>query len=144
MITSLSVVFSAKATGTPWSERVQSFDGFLFVAPQYNWGYPAALKNALDYLYVEWHDKPSTVLTYGTHGGGKAAKQLLDVMAGLHMRLLPEHIEAKIGDGDLDSAWQLVDIDVTLQPIRSQLSALDAQFCGATNPGDSRSLAEAE
>ena len=47
-------------------------------------------------------------------------------------------------EGDLDSAWQLVDIDVTLQPIRSQLSALDAQFCGATNPGDSRSLAEAE
>ena len=34
-----------------WSELVKSYDGFLFVFPRYNWGYPAVLKNALDYLY---------------------------------------------------------------------------------------------
>jgi NAD(P)H-dependent FMN reductase len=37
-----------------WSATVSSFDGFFFVFPQYNRGYPAALKNALDYLYGEW------------------------------------------------------------------------------------------
>ncbi|MFA7267376.1 MAG: NADPH-dependent FMN reductase [Candidatus Nanopelagicales bacterium] len=125
-----------------WSERVQAFDGFLFVTPQYNWGYPAVLKNALDYLYVEWHDKPATVLTYGTHGGGKAAKQLQEVLVGLHMRLLPEHIEAAIGAGDLDSNWQLVDVEATLAPIRSQLRTLDGHFSEAALAVDSDLFAD--
>ncbi len=43
--------------------------------PQYNWGYPAVLKNALDYLYREWRDKPASFITYGTRGGTKAAEQ---------------------------------------------------------------------
>jgi NAD(P)H-dependent FMN reductase len=43
------------------------------VFPQYNWGYPAVLKNALDYLYREWRDKPASFITYGTRGGIKAA-----------------------------------------------------------------------
>ena len=51
-----------------WSELIDSFAGFVFVLPQYNWGYPAPLKNALDYLYHEWHDKPATTVTYGTRG----------------------------------------------------------------------------
>ena len=44
---------------------------------QYNWGYPASLKNALDYLYHEWTGKPAGIISYGGHGGGKAAAQLL-------------------------------------------------------------------
>jgi NAD(P)H-dependent FMN reductase len=52
-----------------WSRTVATFDGFIFVFPQYNWGYPAPLKNALDYLYVEWRDKPASFVTYGTRGG---------------------------------------------------------------------------
>ena len=36
-----------------WSNLISSFAGFVFVFPQYNWGHPAALKNALDYLYYE-------------------------------------------------------------------------------------------
>jgi NAD(P)H-dependent FMN reductase len=69
-----------------WSALVKSYDGFVFVLPQYNWGYPAPLKNALDYLYVEWADKPASIVTYGNHGGGKAALQLQGVLQGLHMR----------------------------------------------------------
>ena len=58
-----------------WSRTVSSFDGFIFVFPQYNWGYPAALKNALDFLFLEWRDKPVSFLTYGTRGGNMAASQ---------------------------------------------------------------------
>ena len=46
---------------------------------QYNWGYPAALKNALDYLYHEWKGKPAVIISYGTRGGGRAAAQLKEV-----------------------------------------------------------------
>jgi NAD(P)H-dependent FMN reductase len=51
-----------------WSQIVSGYAGFVFVFPQYNWGYPAPLKNALDYLYYEWHDKPAVSVTYGTRG----------------------------------------------------------------------------
>lgn len=69
-----------------WSRKVSEAAGFVFVTPQYNWGYPAALKNALDHLYKEWSKKPAIIVTYGFHGGGKCAKQLRQVLNGLHMR----------------------------------------------------------
>jgi NAD(P)H-dependent FMN reductase len=59
-----------------WSRKIASADGFVFVTPQYNWGYPAALKSALDHLYREWRGKPAVIVTYGGHGGGKCAAQL--------------------------------------------------------------------
>ncbi len=59
---------------------------YIFVTPQYNWGYPAALKNALDHLYREWATKPAMIVSYGFHGGGKCAAQLREVLEGLHMR----------------------------------------------------------
>ncbi|MGV9408824.1 NADPH-dependent FMN reductase [Nocardia sp. NPDC003693] len=108
-----------------WSRIVDSYDGFLFVFPQYNWGYPAALKNALGYLYHEWHDKPATVATYGTRGGGKAASQLLTVLQGLHMRAVGEHMELAVGDADVDDDWQLIDVGATLAPYRDKVRAID-------------------
>ena len=69
-----------------WSRKVAAADGFVFVTPQYNWGYPAPLKNALDHLYNEWSGKPALIVSYGFHGGGKAAAQLRQVLEGLHMR----------------------------------------------------------
>ncbi|MEE6716733.1 NAD(P)H-dependent oxidoreductase [Schleiferilactobacillus harbinensis] len=41
-----------------WSATIQQYAGFVLLFPQYNWGYPAVLKNALDYLYAEWAHKP--------------------------------------------------------------------------------------
>jgi NAD(P)H-dependent FMN reductase len=69
-----------------WSQKIAAADGFVFVTPQYNWGYPAPLKNALDHLYAEWSGKPALIVTYGGHGGGKCAAQLRQVLEGLHMR----------------------------------------------------------
>ncbi|KAJ7133448.1 flavoprotein-like protein, partial [Mycena epipterygia] len=76
-----------------WSALVRSFDAFIFLTPQYNWGYPAALKLALDALYHEWTGKPALVLSYGNRGGGKAAAQLRQVLAGLHMRVCERGVE---------------------------------------------------
>ncbi len=72
-----------------WSETVAAADGFVFVSPQYNWGYPAALKNAIDHCYREWNGKPLLIVTYGGHGGGKCAAQLRQVAEGLKMRPVP-------------------------------------------------------
>ena len=76
----------AHAHTQAWSRKVSEAAGFVFVTPQYNWGYPAPLKNALDHLYKEWARKPAVIVTYGFHGGGKCAAQLRQVLKGLRMR----------------------------------------------------------
>jgi NAD(P)H-dependent FMN reductase len=69
-----------------WSRKIAAADGYIFVTPQYNWGYPASQKNALDHLFNEWNGKPAVIVSYGYHGGGKAAAQLRQVLEGLRMR----------------------------------------------------------
>ncbi|UPO76491.1 NAD(P)H-dependent oxidoreductase [Arthrobacter sp. Helios] len=118
-----------------WSRLATSFDGFLFVFPQYNWGYPAVLKNALDYLYVEWRDKPASVFTYGTRGGNKGAQQLITVLHGLHMAVLESHVEAVITDDDVDGDWQLTAPEATLRPVLPQLRRVDEDFLAVLTDG---------
>jgi len=118
-----------------WSSTVSSFDAFFFVFPQYNWGYPAVLKNALDYLYDEWRDKPATFATYGTRGGNRAAAQFSSILAGLHMKELPAHLELVITDDDVDEDWQLIDIEATLGSYREQIQGIDAQLAGIFHNG---------
>ena len=71
-----------------WSRKVAGAGGFVFVTPQYNWGYPAVLKNALDHLYKEWAGKPLMIVSYGGHGGSRCATQLRQVAEGLKMHLV--------------------------------------------------------
>ncbi|KAK2598429.1 hypothetical protein N8I77_011847 [Diaporthe amygdali] len=69
-----------------WSARIAALDAFVFVTPQYNWGIPAALKNAIDFLFNEWTRKPGMIVSYGGHGGGRAAEALRVVLQGLKMK----------------------------------------------------------
>jgi NAD(P)H-dependent FMN reductase len=89
------------------------------------------LKNALDFLYLEWRDKPASFLTYGTWGGGKAAAQFTQVLLGLYMRVLDDHVEAVITDDDVDENWQLKDIDATLRPSLPLIRKIDGEFTEA-------------
>ncbi|GII79774.1 FMN reductase [Sphaerisporangium rufum] len=68
-----------------WSEAVASFDGFVFVTPEYNHSMPAALKNAIDYLCEEWQDKAAGFVGYGADGGVRAIEHLRPVMAELRV-----------------------------------------------------------
>lgn len=69
-----------------WSEKIKSADGYIIVTPEYNHGYPADLKNHLDYLYHEWGYKPVGFVSYGGHAGGsRAVEQLKQVALELHM-----------------------------------------------------------
>jgi NAD(P)H-dependent FMN reductase len=114
-----------------WSRLIDSYRGFVFVFPQYNWGYPAPLKNALDFLYREWHGKPVTSVTYGTRGGNKAAQQIHQVFTGLHMRPLEDRLELVIADSDLDQNRQLRDLNAILRPYLERVRRLDVQMTEA-------------
>jgi NAD(P)H-dependent FMN reductase len=60
-----------------WSKLVAGSDAFVFVMPEYNHGYTAPLKNAIDYLHHEWADKPVGFASYGGVAAGTRAVQLL-------------------------------------------------------------------
>jgi NAD(P)H-dependent FMN reductase len=69
-----------------WSATVDAGDAFVFVTPEYNYGYPAALKNAIDYLHNEWRDKPVGFVSYGgVSAGTRAVQQLKQVVTTLRM-----------------------------------------------------------
>lgn len=69
-----------------WSARVQHLDAILLVTPEYNHSFPAPLKNALDYLSVEWSGKPVAMVGYGgTSSGTRAVQALLPVVTSLGM-----------------------------------------------------------
>ncbi|HZW19881.1 NAD(P)H-dependent oxidoreductase [Noviherbaspirillum sp.] len=66
-----------------WAAKIDSFDAFVFVTPEYNHGTSAALKNAIDYLYKEWNNKAAGIVSYGSIGGARAAEHLRLVMGEL-------------------------------------------------------------
>lgn len=66
----------SKAHTKDWSERVNAAGGFIIITPEYNHGYPAVLKNAIDYLFHEWAFKPVSFVSYGSAMGVRAVEQL--------------------------------------------------------------------
>jgi NAD(P)H-dependent FMN reductase len=64
-----------------WAAKVDSFDGFVFVTPEYNHGISAALKNAIDFLFREWNNKVAGFIGYGSVGAARAVEQLRLVLA---------------------------------------------------------------
>jgi len=68
-----------------WAEKINDADAFIIVTPEYNHGYPAVLKNALDVIYQEWNKKPVGFLSYGGAGGARVIEQLRQVAIELQM-----------------------------------------------------------
>lgn len=68
-----------------FAEKIGEADGYLFVSPEYNHGYSPVLKNAIDYIYDEWHRKPASYVSFGNTGGARAVEQLRLVCVELEM-----------------------------------------------------------
>jgi NAD(P)H-dependent FMN reductase len=64
-----------------WSDAVASFDGYVFVTPEYNHGASGALKNAIDFLYHEWGGKAAGFVGYGNTMGARAIESLRPTLA---------------------------------------------------------------
>ncbi|MEU2133185.1 NAD(P)H-dependent oxidoreductase [Streptomyces sp. NPDC018352] len=68
-----------------WARTIDSFDGYVFVTPEYNHSTSGALKNAIDFLYTEWNNKAAGFVSYGSAGGTRAVEHLRLVMAELQV-----------------------------------------------------------
>ena len=76
---------SARDAVDAYAERIDRADGFVVVTPEYNHGYPASLKQAIDLAHHEWRAKPVAFVSYGGMAGGlRAVEQLRQVFAELH------------------------------------------------------------
>lgn len=105
-----------------WSARVAAADAFVFVTPEYNNGYSAALKNAIDYLHAEWKDKPVGFVSYGgVAAGTRAVQQLKQVVTTLRMVPVFESV-------NIPFHTQFLDEDGSLQPTEILNGAADAML----------------
>lgn len=68
-----------------WTKKVAEADGYIIVTGEYNHGYPAVLKNALDYVFKQWNKKAVGFVSYGNAGGARAVEQLRQVAIELQM-----------------------------------------------------------
>ena len=86
-----------------WSEQVDAADAFVFVTPEYNHGYPASLKNAIDFLHHEWRFKPVGFVSYGgVAAGTRSVEQLQQVVTAV--KLYPAHATTNSAAGVTDIA----------------------------------------
>jgi NAD(P)H-dependent FMN reductase len=82
-----------KAHTKRWSAKVEAADAFAFVTPEYNFGMPAPLKNAIDFLNVEWHYKPVGFVSYGgVSAGTRSAQMTKQALMALKMFPLAESV----------------------------------------------------
>jgi NAD(P)H-dependent FMN reductase len=91
-------------------ERLDRADGFVIVTPEYNHGYPASLKQAIDLAYHEWRAKPVAFVAYGGMAGGlRAVEQLRQVLAELHAATVRDTVSFHLAHAAFDADGQPVD-----------------------------------
>ena len=95
-----------------WGKKIAGYDGYVWVTAEYNHGYPAPLKNAIDTVYAEWAKKPVAFVGYGGLGGVRSIEQLAQVAVQLNMVPL-----ASTGDVvTIVEVWSSIDEVGALKP----------------------------
>jgi len=95
-------------TVNTWAQEIAGADGFIVVTPEYNHGYSAVLKNALDNIFKEWNNKPIAFVAYGSMGGARVVEQLRAVAIELLMVPIRNAVH-------IVAPWNLLNDDDTLK-----------------------------
>jgi NAD(P)H-dependent FMN reductase len=64
-----------------WLKKLEEFDAYVFVTPEYNHSIPGVLKNAIDYITWEMSRKPAAIVSHGSAGGARAAMHLKEILS---------------------------------------------------------------
>jgi NAD(P)H-dependent FMN reductase len=123
-----------------WSATVAAADAFVFVTPEYNTGPPAALKNALDFLYWEWAYKPVGMVGYGMGAAGANAVQMIKPIAvALRMVPLPAAVAVPLRDclDDHGTLRPSAAMESAVGPMLDELLRLTRALAGLRAPADS-------
>ena len=85
-----------------FTAKIAEGDAFVIVTPEYNRGTSGVLKNAFDWVYQEWNNKPVGFVAYGSVGGARAVEQLRLVAVELQMTPVRNAVH-------INSHWMLLD-----------------------------------
>jgi NAD(P)H-dependent FMN reductase len=72
-----------------WLDKINAFDAYIFVTPEYNHTIPAVLNNAIDYITWELQRKPAAVISHGSVGGARAATDLKEILSESRSAIIP-------------------------------------------------------
>jgi len=94
-----------------FAEKIKSSDGIIIVTPEYNGGYPASLKNAIDLLYEEWKHKPIAIVTVssGPFGGSQALAALQFTLWKMMAWTIPAMFSVPLVDKAYDENGKAMD-----------------------------------
>lgn len=101
-----------------WRDKVRGGDGYIICSPEYNHGYPAVLKNALDYTYFSWSRKAVAFVSWGGAGGARGVEQLRAVAVELDMAPIRHAVH-------IPNPWFIKDVsEIDTDPNRQAAAAL--------------------
>ena len=116
---------AGSAAMAPFRARIGLADAFAVVTPEYNHGYPAVLKQAIDFVGTEWHAKPVGFVSYGGISGGlRAVEQLRQVFAEMHAVTIRDGVSLHYGWNLFDEAGAMHEPENPLVAVKVMLDEL--------------------
>lgn len=118
--------------GQAWAKKIKEVERLVIVMPEYNRGVPAALKNALDYLWEEWHNMPVALVSYGyIDGGARATAHLKDTLDWLKVNKMKNDLNIQLTTDMLGETGDLKDVDTALAGNAAKLKSLIQELLAA-------------
>jgi NAD(P)H-dependent FMN reductase len=105
-----------------WTAAIAESDGFVFVTPEYNYGAPAVLKNAIDWVYPEWNRKAAGFVSYGSAMGARSVQQLRET--AIELQLAPVRSSVHIPVSTLWAHYKGGDVDAGLAELEGPAAKL--------------------
>ncbi len=105
-----------------WTAAIGASDGFIFVTPEYNYGPPAVLKNAIDWVYPEWNRKAAAFVSYGGAMGVRSVQQLREVL--IELQIAPVRKSVHIPVATLWAHFQGGDVDKGLAELEAPANGM--------------------
>jgi NAD(P)H-dependent FMN reductase len=105
-----------------WTSAIAASDGFLFVTPEYNYGPPAVLKNAIDWVYPEWNRKAAAFVSWGSAVGARGVQQLRETM--IEVQIVPVRSSVHVPVATLWAHFQGGDVNKGLAELGTQAQTM--------------------
>ena len=105
-----------------WTAAIAQSDGFVFVTPEYNYGPPAVLKNAIDWVYPEWNRKAAGFVSYGSAVGARGVQQLRQTV--IEVQIAPIRSSVHIPVATLWAHYQGGDVEAGLAELGAPAAAM--------------------
>jgi NAD(P)H-dependent FMN reductase len=125
-----------------WAAKIDEFDGYLFVTPEYNHSTSGALKNAIDYVGAEWYNKAAGFVSYGVFGGARAVEHLRLVLSQLQVATVSAFVGLSLAH-DFEN-WSLkptAQQEAALTPLFEQLESWSTALEAVRAAAESESAA---